>query len=113
MHPYAHVDLTGVRTWEELDKRWAAALGFAEWYGHNRDAWLDVMSSLDEIGMVGRPFEGKGAILIEVRGAQDMGRQNPQLLTELIALTAAANTRYQHSLSGRGLALVFTEDSAP
>jgi hypothetical protein len=110
--PFAHVDLAGIRTWDELDSRWATALDFPGWYGHNRDAWLDVMSSLDEIGMVGTPFEGKGAILIEVSGADDVAQHSPEVLRELIELTAAANARYKHSLSGHGVALVFTESAS-
>jgi hypothetical protein len=106
VHPYARVDVSNVGGWTELDRRWAAALGFPSWYGHNRDAWLDIMSSLDEIGMTSRPFEGKGPIVIEVHGAEGLP---PEVLHELIALTSAANVRYQHSLSGRELALVFTE----
>ncbi len=106
MHPFARVDVSGVHTWAELDRRWAAAVGFPSWYGYNRDAWLDVMSSLDEIGMVAQPFEGKGPILIEVRGADDLA---PEVLRDLVTLTTLANGRYKHSLSGRGLALVFTE----
>ena len=107
MQPFANVDLTGIQTWSELDERWAAALGFPDWYGRNRDAWLDIMSSLDEIGMVQHPFEGRGAILIEVQGAEELVRRRPEVFAELVALTVAANERYEHSGSGRGVALVF------
>jgi hypothetical protein len=107
MQPFASVDLTGIRTWSELDERWAAALGFPEWYGRNRDARLDIMSSLDEIGMVRHPFEGRGAMVIKVHVAEDLVRGNPGVFAELVALTAAANRRYERSGSERGIALVF------
>lgn len=107
MHPFATVDITGVRSWAELDAAWSGALAFPADHDGTPDAWLDIMSSLDEIGMTGRPFEGAGAILIEVLGAEDVGRASPELLAELVRLTAQANRRYRHSKSGRGLALVF------
>jgi hypothetical protein len=112
MHPFATVDLSAVRSWSDLDELWAEALGFPNWYGRNRDAWLDIMSSLDEIGMVERPFEGRGPILIRVGGVEALADRHPEVLVELVALTAAANERYRHSESGRALALVF-EPSVP
>jgi hypothetical protein len=107
MHSFATVDLSAVDSWSELDRVWAEALGFPDWYGHNRDAWLDIMSNLDEIGMVQRPFEGPGAILIRVQGAEVLSARHPQVLAELVQLSVAANKRYARSQSGRELALVF------
>ena len=72
----------------------------------------DVMSSLDEIGMVAQPFTDRGGILIEVRAAEELALQCPTVLAELVELTAAANRRYEHSGSDRRVALVFGESQS-
>lgn len=45
--PVVHLDCRCICTWDGFHAQCQIALGFPSFYGHNMDAWIDCMTSLD------------------------------------------------------------------
>jgi hypothetical protein len=91
------IDADGVRTWQELDRRWASAFGFPEWYGYNRDAWIDCMRSLDVPGTASRlTLPLQQPVSVTVRGSSGL---ESAVIRELVALLADVNAAYREDQS--------------
>jgi len=65
------LDTTRIVDWTSFHKVFAGLMGFPDFYGMNRDAWIDCMSSLNESGMTRFTLQSGEQLTIEVTDTED------------------------------------------
>jgi len=104
-----HLNTTAITDWPSYHAECRRALGFPDFYGANRDAWIDCMSSLREEDAAGtaRVTLGLNAVLwLEVPDAQRWRARVLEIAAALWDDTAFANRRYVDQGESPAIALV-------
>ncbi|WP_226782999.1 barstar family protein [Oceaniglobus trochenteri] len=83
------IDCTGITDWPSFHAVFADAFGFPDWYGHNRDAWIDCMTWLDDDGTVA----AGGPVTLHLTNTDDLKRRAPDILTDTLEMAAFVNGR--------------------
>lgn len=89
-HVVVTVDGTAMTTADALHAELARGFGFPAWYGHNLDALLDCLSSLDEPGMSALALGPDATVTLAITTADAMPAP---LYHALLDVVAAANQR--------------------
>jgi RNAse (barnase) inhibitor barstar len=89
------IDLREVHDWTSFHFTFNQKMGFPDFYGHNMDAWIDCMSSVDAPDeMMSKVHAPKNGILILVLlSVRDFKKRCPEIFDELIDCLAFVNFR--------------------
>ena len=94
----ARLDGSAIIDWDSFHTACEKEFGFPGFYGRNGNAWIDCMSYIDEDnGMTRFALQPAESLLIEVSDSDGLRRRAPEILEELIELTAAVNERFVES----------------
>jgi RNAse (barnase) inhibitor barstar len=86
------VDCSLISDWESLHDVFADALGFPEYYGRNSSAWIDCMTWPNEECSRVTLTEGE-TLTVHLNSAQTLKERVPQLLTDILEMSAFVNFR--------------------
>jgi len=86
------VDCSLIYDWESLHDVFADALGFPEYYGRNSSAWIDCMTYPNEECSRVSLTEGE-TLTVHLKAAQALKKRAPQLLTDILEMSAFVNFR--------------------
>lgn len=93
----AHVTLQAEKVidWDSFHDLFAETFGFPDFYGRNMDAWIDLMSSLDDSNApMSTVRVAPGELLhLKLMNSSDLQKRLPNIFGALIDCTAAVNTR--------------------
>jgi len=70
----------------------AEALGFPDYYGRNGNAWIDCMTYLDTDCSNVQALPGE-TVAVQLEAAQLLKERSPQLLTDILEMSAFVNFR--------------------
>ena len=103
------IDASGIRDWESFHDVFAKAFGFPDFYGHNMDAWIDCLSSLDEpsAGMTSVHVARGATLTLVVEGAESFKSCCPEQFQVLLECTGFVNWRLADNGEPVLLALAF------
>ena len=87
------LDCLAITDWASCHAAFARAFGFPAWYGRNLDAWIDCMSNLDQDGMSTIRVGPQDSVLLTLRNASALKNAAPEVLHDLLELTAICNWR--------------------
>ncbi len=89
------IDCRTIRDWESLHHVFAEAFGFPSFYGHNGNAWIDCMSSLDspEDGMTTIHTARGHVVVIQLDYVREFECGCPELFAALSDWCAFVNWR--------------------
>lgn len=93
----ATISLNGetITDWSAFHTECQHAFGFPDFYGRTMDAWVDCLSYLrDDDGMTRFRLGPDEVLHIEIRNAEALRRQAPDILEEITFCIAAINDRY-------------------
>jgi barstar (barnase inhibitor) len=84
-----------ITSWDSFHTVFQAALGFADFYGRNMDAWIDCMTHLDDppSGMTSVSVGAGDLVALRIDDAPDFQRRCPEQYEALIECTAFVNFR--------------------
>ena len=95
--PYTTVaiDTAQIIDWESFHTVFAETFGFPDFYGHNLNAWIDCLSSLDtpDAGMTTVHAPPGGVLLLALLGVHDLASRCPDIYAAIIEATAFINYR--------------------
>ncbi len=108
MNKEQKVMLDGKRlsTWEDFHEVSAAVFGFPAFYGRNKDAWIDCMSSIDA-GMLRAELVTEESYTIVVEHTEEWVAAAPEMMAEFVSLLAAVHERLAGVGSTKQIAVVF------
>ena len=86
------VDCSRISDWESLHDVFADALGFPEYYGRNSSAWIDCMTWPNEECSRVELADGE-TLTVHLKAAQTLKKRAPQLLTDILEMSAFVNYR--------------------
>lgn len=90
------IDGNDLLSWESFHDAFARAFRFFDSYGRNMDAWIDCMSSLDEIdGVTSFALTPDEDVLIEISHFEEFTRRAGDVVFTLLGCTAFVNRRYK------------------
>jgi RNAse (barnase) inhibitor barstar len=88
------IDAAQITDWGGFHAVFAEAFGFPDWYGRNMDAWIDLMTYLDEDSATTSISVAPGEIVtIEVAGARRLRERLPEIYAALVECAAFVNWR--------------------
>jgi Barstar (barnase inhibitor) len=84
-----------IRDWDSFHSVFQAALGFPQFYGGNMNAWIDIMTYIDDppSGMTAVSVAKGELLTLRVDDAPDFQRRCPDQYQALIECTAFVNYR--------------------
>ena len=104
------VDAARITDWDSFHAVFSDAFGFPDWYGRNMDAWIDLMTYMDEdratTGVSVAPGE---AVTIALDDGRDLRERLPEVYDALIECTAFVNWRRIEAGGTAYLCLAFHE----
>jgi hypothetical protein len=104
------IDGNRIVDWESFHAAFAAAFGFPGWYGRNMNAWIDLMTYLDEDRATTGFFVAAGeTVTIALDGAASLHSRQPELYDALIECSAFVNWRRLEAGGTAYLCLSFFE----
>jgi hypothetical protein len=110
--PYVEVviDARRVKDWESLHEVLVEAFGFPEFCGHNMNAWIDCMTSLDapSDGMSKVQAPQGGVVVLRVEHAVDLSARCPEQYVGIVQCVPFVNWRRIEAGEGPILALSFS-----
>lgn len=84
--PIIRIDGAALIDWPSFHRVFAEAFGFPSFYGHNMDAWIDCMSSLDaDDGMTTIRGSATDPVVLRIDHARAMPKELLDALTESAA----------------------------
>lgn len=91
----ARLDGNRIADWPSFHAESKEAFGFPDFYGNSMDAWIDCLSYLrDEEGMSKFRLAEDEVLRIELLGAEDLRKRQPEIVDELAFCIAEINERY-------------------
>ena len=103
----ARISLDGasIRDWDSYHSVCARAFGFPDFYGRNRDAWIDCVSSMrDREAMTGITLADDEALVVEIASSDSVP---DEMVGALVRDAAAVNQRDEEIGQRPSLYLVF------
>jgi hypothetical protein len=84
-----------IKDWDSFHSVFQMTLGFPDFYGRNRDAWIDCMTCIDDPGrrMTAITVAEGELVTLRIDDAPDFERRCPVQYRALIECTAAVNHR--------------------
>jgi hypothetical protein len=102
------IDGDRIVDWDSFHDVMIAAFLFPDWYGRNGNAWIDLMTYLDEDQATTGFFVSAGEIVtIEIRGGRRFHARCPEVYDALIEWSAFVNWRRMESGGTAYLCLAF------
>src|SRR5207237_6816614 len=102
------IDCDGIVDWNSFHDTMIEAFGFPGWYGRNMNAWVDLMTYLDEDQATTRVFVETGEILtLDLRNAKMLHERCPEIYDALIECSAFVNWRRVEAGGTAHLCLAF------
>ena len=99
------VDASRIADRDSFHAVFAESFGFPDYYGRNMDAWIDLMTLMDEdsatTGVSVAPGE---TVTIALAGGRDLRERLPEIYDALVECTAFVNER---RIEGGGTAYLF------
>lgn len=93
--PTVSMNGEAITSWDAFHDESQRVFGFPEFYGRNMNAWVDCLSYLrDDDGMSKFRLKPDEVLRIEVRYAERMRAQAPEILDDLAFCIEAINERY-------------------
>lgn len=89
------IDARSIHDFKSFHEVFRAALGFPTTYGHNMDAWIDCMTSLDNpAAAMSRVHAPRGGVLtLLLEHVDDLAERRPEILTALQDAASFVNWR--------------------
>ena len=93
--------------WPSFHQVFQEALGFPDFYGGNRDAWIDCLSYLGlGDGMTRFSLQNGEMLSLQIEDTADFATRLPELFQKMVQCAAFVNARSRHDPR---LALIFVE----
>lgn len=87
------IDCRTIKDWESFHDTFEQAFGFPAWYGRNLDAWVDLMTNLDEKGYSDFSVLRGETVMLWLENAGKLKQVVPDILGEILELAAICNYR--------------------
>src|ERR1044072_7069871 len=88
------IDSDRITDWDSFHEVMSEAFAFPDWYGCNMDAWIDLMTCLDEDRATTGVFVEAGEIVtLDLRNAGSFHERCPDIYDALIECSAFVNWR--------------------
>ena len=101
------IDGCDVTSWESFHDVFAREFRFFSGYGRNMNAWIDCMSSLDEVdGVTDFGLADGEGVALELHNFEEFSRLSGEIASALLECTAFVNRRYAEWGSGTRIAIV-------
>ena len=101
------IDGRDLTSWESFHAVFAREFRFFAGYGRNMDAWIDCMSSLDEVdGVTDFRLSDEEGVSLQIRNFAEFYRTSAEIASALVECTAFVNRRYQEWNSRTRIAIV-------
>jgi hypothetical protein len=92
--PVIEVPMSRVTDWDSFHDTFASALGFADFYGRNMDAWIDCVTHADEDEGTSALVVPEGDVLtLQLLDCADFRERCPEIYEALIECSAFVNWR--------------------
>jgi RNAse (barnase) inhibitor barstar len=103
------IDCGRIHDWPSFHSEFAEAFGFPDFYGHNLDAWMDCLTSLDapEDGLTKVHCLPGSVLTIELQNVSQIKAQFPEQYSAIVECSAFVNWRRIETGSTAVLALSF------
>jgi Barstar (barnase inhibitor) len=110
-HVVVAIDALRIHDWESCHDALSVAFGFPDFCGHNANAWVDCLTSLDKPtdGMSKVHAPPGGVVVLRLDHAQDLAVRQPEIYAALIECAAFVNWRRLEVGEGPVLAVSFYE----
>jgi len=94
-HTVVKIDGKSIHDRESFHDVFARAMGFPDFYGRNRDAWLDCMTSLDapEEKLTSVHAPPGGVLVLQIDNVDAFAAQCPEQFSVLVEDAASVNWR--------------------
>ena len=90
------IDGNQIHSWESFHDVFARAFTFFESYGRNMNAWIDCMSSLDEVdGVTNFALADDEDVLLLIRNFEQFAMAAAEISGALLDCTTFVNRRYE------------------
>ena len=89
------LDTRHITDWDSFHEVFAKELGFPNFYGRNRNAWIDCMTALDDpsVGMTSLHGSLESVLALQLEFVDDFTRRRPEQYAALVECTAFVNWR--------------------
>jgi phage-related protein len=88
------IDTDRIIDWESFHSVFAELFGFPDWYGRNMNAWIDLMTYLDEDDATTGFHVGEGEVVtIDLSDAAGLRARIPDIYAALVESAAFVNRR--------------------
>lgn len=84
------IDCAQIKGWPSFHDVFSEAFGFPNFYGRNRDAWIDCMACLDGEFSEVRVDIGE-IVTLQLDNAQELKVRSPKILNEIFELVGIVN----------------------
>ena len=103
------LDTDRITDWDTFHNVFAEVFGFSGFYGHNMDAWIDCMTSLDAPadGMTKVHAQPDSVVVLELEHVNDFAHRCPEQYAAVIECSAFVNWRKMEAGEPAVLALSF------
>ncbi|WP_281857817.1 barstar family protein [Litoreibacter halocynthiae] len=92
MNKLVVIDCAQIKGWPSFHDVFSEAFGFPDFYGKNRDAWIDCMTCLDE--EFSKVFVGNGEfVTLQLDNVQELKVNSPKILNEIFEMVGFVNYR--------------------
>ncbi len=107
------LDTSRITDWDSFHSVFAEVFGFPDFYGRNRDAWIDCMSSLDEpsAGMTRMHAPTGSVLVLQLDNVDDFAGRCPEQYQAIIEDAAFVNWRKMEVGEPAVLALSFARSA--
>ena len=107
--PVIAIDTARITDWPTFHAVFAEAFGFPGFYGANMNAWIDCMTSLDDVaaGMTAVHCERGRVVTLQLNDVSGFSSRCPDLLAAIVEGAAFVNWRRLELGEGAVLALAF------
>ena len=94
-NPIVRLDTRRISDWTTFHDVFAEAFGFPDFYGHNMNAWIDCMTSLDEPadGMTSVHAPPGGVLVLQLDFVDDFSARCPEIFDAIVEDAAFVNWR--------------------
>ena len=93
-------------TWDGFHTECADGLGFPEFYGRNRDAWIDCVSDIGG-GLMRAELQAEAEFLIVIESSAAWAAAAPEIVIEFVQLLEAVHMRLREAGSMKQIGVVF------
>jgi len=110
-HVVVAIDALKIHDWGSCHDALVAAFGFPDFCGHNKNAWIDCMTSLDDptAGMSKVHAPPGGVVVLKLDHAHDLAARCPEIYAALVECAAFVNWRRLDVGEGPVLVTAFYE----